>query len=283
MLHLLPHSAVHNVACFLESVHNLSHLCTVNRDFHANLRAKEMWLRVAQNTTGYSTIPFNIESPDFWYKLRLLVCPWMSVHVRLSDIPPVAATQCEPVCIYLNDTELVFHGAFHGIFSYETKRMVHPARESGVWTSVPPPLQLRDGGCNIFRAWSFRLVTKKIHKSATALINLNEGNISFISARGKVNACFVLGIHCLTYEVDITSAPCEIWVLHNLKVMYFGPREDRLLNTADHHLPCQLCSNICQGDASLSCPLCSRAVDAKNASILEEVAKVLGINNGLHF
>jgi len=265
MLHIIPDAILHHIACFMDSMRQLNSLCLTSKSFHI---PNYVWLTVAKRVTGYNSTPFDENSSDFRYRLRLLVCPWMSLHQRFVDVPYVSLEWRPIVCLDLNGDELVVHAALYGLAGFDSVMYTCSARDCRGWKASVARWPSRSVA---FRRGSVRFISKKVHNSATALIDFPEGRIFFISGL-RVLQCLDLGIFRFSDEVDIASAPCEMWILSVQKVLYFGPREDQR-TVEEYRGMCPLCSHISSG-ASV-CPLCRRPVTGSYD--LDEVVRVLRI------
>jgi Ankyrin repeats (3 copies) len=222
---------------------HFANLCCSNRELRGIVRsAKSSWLDAARRITGYDVVPFTARSVGFWYQLKLLLCPWLSLDTFLARKPgPLGEVG---LACRNNDTLYLTAVGFNGrasVFSIPSK-----PQKNATWKkekSVPGD----KNSCRQYFEGDQYHMCSPIHASAIAIAefyneyafplgwNRNNNGIYIVSPRKSVLKYIRLDHMDIEMEYCICSAPCQMWVSVNQDIRYFGPRMDRKIidNTYD--------------------------------------------------
>jgi hypothetical protein len=70
----------------IDNVQHVALLCSTNRSLNTLLQAqpaRESWIRLVKNITGYETLPFSKDSSHFDLWVKRMICPWLFTSERL--------------------------------------------------------------------------------------------------------------------------------------------------------------------------------------------------------
>jgi len=220
----------------LEHIGDLVCLCklaSVNRFGRGCVFLRRLVLDDAKEKTGYSSVPFDEKRKDFWYMLGLLLCPWMSVPQTLAVIP---MSKADIAKISVCTDEITFYG-INGPESVCYRAPAYPGDHKWSRVSADGSIIARNVP-KVEEVSGMRKITVQIHKAVIAfveirgedLINQLECIYFYTSSvpRRMIRCLQFPGVIC---NVDMETAPCSIWILNSLSVYFYGPRDDRMINT----------------------------------------------------
>jgi len=282
------------------SIQELSCLSVVSKLFHnAIMDARSSWLRIAVERTGYcvtntpssvcalfdansaltlvydpttgASVSFDLSNiEDFWYRLRLLLCPWMSMPRELiSTFPRGDGQLCEAVEISVVGDKLIAKlilndDGFSEYYACNARR----ARDNA-WIPCEVSSNSTAEGNNVdgvienagtfdgsagdedassgirgdeLRITKYHNKCFRIHKTAVAVVDVffddsldadgTRSGIFFVSYDGKrVFRHMVLNPIKFRCEVAVCASVCEAWFMANDVVHYFGPSRNGLMIT----------------------------------------------------
>jgi uncharacterized protein len=260
-LPLIHSNCITHVLLPLKKIQHLSNFALTCKSAHDFCRSnRHIWLHVALRRTGYkSPAPVDVKSDDFWYKLRLLLCPWLSVprdHISFcynEDDALITSThlgisKCGKFLVLKVTTDDMEDEVF--VASSRTENFGwYKASDKMKWPNKPRcPNVLISGNNNV--------ICRVVHSSAIAVIEFFPGDrhecngVYFVSTDNfRVLRHLRLNPFESDTEVDICSIPCEMWFYANDTIHYFAPRDDRLMIEDSRSLMGQAISFVAKDDA----------------------------------
>jgi Ankyrin repeats (3 copies) len=225
-----------------DDIMQLANLSGTNKALYRMMRNRILWLDVAKRITGYDVVPFTTFNRNFWYMLKLLLCPWMSVSKEIAD-----------TLEDLLDFDMAY--ADHRLFVRTMRNgpyqvFTFPARSRDQWREVPDdgsyPGVIKDvlgTGFNGIYARECKVgqnthVTLPIHAGARAVFEFHNravfgasslgdscrnNGIYFLGRDGRVRRHIRLAGMIDSMFACLCAEPCEMWISSDAGINYYGP------------------------------------------------------------
>jgi hypothetical protein len=222
-----------------DDVMQLANLCGANRELRTQItNAKSAWLDVAKRVTGYDNVPFSIRSVGFWYKLKLLLCPWLS----MNSVIAIKHEMASDVKMTFADDKLFLRMILFNGGTTVVSCTAIPGKNV-VWERVTDSSATEfNDNCDQYYEGEHYHMSVPIHASAIAVAEFYDEYAFPRGAEGRNNGIYIvsprknvalkylrLGRMQIEIEYALCSAPCRMWVSTDERVHYFGPRKDRRL------------------------------------------------------
>ena len=233
-----------------ETIQILANASVLSKVFNAlvmrSASGRQTWLALASSLTGHDAkAHIQIHCDDFHARLKLLVCPWLSIPRKLRLSPSDPLLDQDDMCITLADQDSIalWHRADDefkaiGVCSArpENRRWKFtavvedltpprtPARRLFQLIAPPPQLQLSN-------QHDCHYLFQHIHQSALAIIELPQWDMEhrsgiyfFRNSDGKATKLLRhIMVGAIPSQSSMIIRPMEMWLLTEEGVLYFGP------------------------------------------------------------
>ena len=234
----------------IQTMSNLSLTCkSINTFMMHSDNGCRLWLDVASQITGYKAHEhISITCPDFHHKLKLIVCPWLSMPYPLDlKVGPLMDTDNMHITLNREEDHVLLWSKteeFEMINAINARPDDNPLEILD--TQQPSPPRLSSTRKTFYPFFStreleimpnqgdYRYFHQTIHDSACAVIEIASWDLEqrsglYIFSKNKGDKGRILR-HILIGEFPTKTSmivrPMEMWMLTEERVVYFGPSCD---------------------------------------------------------
>jgi ankyrin repeat protein len=238
-----------------ETIQALSRFSLLSKAFnHQAMHSesgRQAWLSLASGLTGHDAKAYVAASSDnFHARLKLLVCPWLSVPKKLKNVPiePMMDPDEMRIALAGQDSIALWHCSNHGsrmagVFC-ALPNVEHWKFTGSAGDLMPPPVPPRRTFQLIAAPEQLQLSNQRdcrysfqcIHKSVLAIIEMpawdmeqRSGIYFFRNSGGRATKLLrhiLIGV--IPAQTSMIVRPMEMWMLTEETVLYFGPSCDTL-------------------------------------------------------
>ena len=256
------------------TVRHIAMIASVNRELNSIIMhsayGKKIWLEIAGKITGYDAAQFinpaTATHEMFFYHIKLLICPWISLPVTLPfEIPPVegsnlqmdiAITSRNRLALRIEDDEepenitgiysMPCRPCDSSMFNIQCTRLPedYPLPIPEPAPALTNKLAIDYFALEVYTAKSTQLY--RVHDGVFAVMEFYETDISTCDA-DEFNGIYFFAteapqrmlrhMHPAPFlshrETDICFLPMEIWLLAHHRIWYFGPNTATTVNLAE--------------------------------------------------
>ena len=226
-----------------ESIQTLAKIAQLNRSINTHImhNASGIWLDLASRLTGHNAKEhITTNDDDFHSKLKLLVCPWLSIPRALSlPIDPLLDPDDMSITLVNNDSVALWNDS-KVVEVANARQAIRPWRFTGSASDLHPPSTpsrkifqpiVSPPQLQLANQHDCRYFFQHIHKSAMAIVEITpwdmehrSGIYFFRNSHGRATKLLrhiLVGIN--PAETSMIIKPMEMWMLTEERVLYFGP------------------------------------------------------------
>jgi hypothetical protein len=234
------------------SLKTLCNLSQLNRSFNTHImhNCRHTWLDLASSITGHKASEYiHTDADDFHARVKLLICPWMSIPQTLPLFPePLMDPDDMRITLQDNVNVTLWHKS-ENVIKLVGVTKARPIQDNewkftGI-TGNPPPvddshdffqLMMPPAKLQLTNQPECRYFCQRIHKQALAIIEINawdmehRNGIYFFQHKNGNHPKLLRHIltGCSAAQTSMIIRPMEMWMLTEENVLYFGPNNAML-------------------------------------------------------